>query len=204
MIRNAALLLALSGLSGCLSLASSEVPPNIYAMHYRPAPDDNASSHDFGGVLKVQEPDLPAGFETDRIALYLEGGRRLDYYAGAKWPEPLDQVLQDAIVQAGHHALPKMTVDTQDIDMPADYKLAVKVVEFGPVYANGPDGIPHLEATMIFTLIRLPDHNIIADFTLENGHRAEANDLTSITSGLESLLHEMMVEAYETIKKALE
>lgn len=204
MIRNAALFLALSSLSGCLALASSEVPPNTYAIHYRAAPENAVSPSPLRGVLKVQEPDLPAGFETDRIALYLEGGRQLDYYAGAKWPEPLDQVLQDVIVQAGYHALPQMTVDTQDLGVPADYKLAVKVIEFGPVYANGPEGIPHLKASMIFTLIRLPEEDVIADFTLENGQMAESNDLTSITGGLEILLRQMLVEAYGTIRKTLE
>jgi len=204
MIRNAAFLLALSSLSGCLALASSEVPPNTYAIHYRAGAVNIVSPVNIHGVLKVQEPDLPPGFETDRIALYLEGGRRLDYYAGAKWPEPLDQVLQDVIVQAGYHALPQMTVDTSDLDVPADYRLAVKVIEFGPVYASGPDSIPHLKTAMIFTLIRLPEQNVIADFTLENGQMAESNNLTAITGGLEDLLRDQLVEAYAKIRKTLE
>ena len=204
MIRNAVLLLAVTGLSGCLAFTSSEMPPSTYTIHYQgvsggPVPLTGARS-----VLKIDEPDMPVGLETDRIALFLNNGRQLDYYAGAKWPEPLDHVLQDAIVQAGHQVLPQMTIDSEEINLPGDYRLAVKVSAFAPVYAGAATSLPRLKAAMIFTLIRLPEQAVMTSFTLTREADAPSNDLTAITGGLENLLQAMLTEAYGTIGKTLE
>ena len=198
MIRNVALFVALTGLSGCFALTSTEAPPSTYTMQYK-ASGSPAPATDIQGVLTVPEPDMPAGLETERIALNLSGGRQLDYYAGARWPEPLDHIMQDIIIQGGRNNLPQMVIDTPDIDLPANYKLAVKVNEFAPVYAGGPDGLPQLKAAFTFTLIQLPEHIVVTDFTLENSQQAKSNDLTAITSGLESLLQAMLTEAYGQI-----
>jgi ABC-type uncharacterized transport system auxiliary subunit len=186
-------------LAGC-SMTSSAPPATTYALHPAAAA---VSQNKASGVFSVTEPTLPAGFETDQIALYLDNGRRLDYYAGARWAAPLDQVLQDVLVQSGRNALPGMVVDTPDLNIPTNYKLAVKVNEFAPVYAAGAESSPLLKVSMTFTLVRVPEQKVIADFRLEQSRQMETNSLTAITSGLEAMLQAILGEAYATLAKTM-
>lgn len=188
---------ALCLIAGCSSLlTSAEPPPAIYVLHPK-LEAKLAGRHD--GVLQVSRPAVPAGFDTDRIALYWDNGRRLDYYAGAKWPTRLDDLLQDFISRSARAALPGVSVITSDLDIPARNRLAVKVLEFQPVYTGKPGGTPVLYAALQFTLISLPDEKPLLDFTVADHRQTAGDDLTAITSGLEDLLQGLLTQGFEKV-----
>ena len=193
MIRFLFLMGAVLPLVGCLSLTSSQKPPVTYALH---AGQDEPSNTSRFGVMLVVKPGLPAGFETEQIGLYLDAGRRFDHYSGARWLAPLDDVLQDAIVQAGRQALPRMIIDTPDINIPADYRLAIKVNEFAPFYKVGTDQVPMLQTSLTFTLVNAVQENVLTDFTIRRKQQAASNNISSVTVGLEELLQSTLSEAY--------
>ena len=58
-----------------------------------------------GSVIVVAKPDVPPGYDTDRIALMFEQGHRLDYYAGAAWSGRLSDLLQTFIAQSARRDL---------------------------------------------------------------------------------------------------
>lgn len=186
-------------LSGCGGLTSKATPPVTYSLR---AHEENSTAA-ASGIMLVPTPQMPAGFETEQIALFMDGGRRLDYYAGAKWPAALDDVIQDVIVQTGRHQLPDMIINTPDMNIPSDYKLGVKINDFAPVYQSGADGIPLLKISMTFTLLQLPEENVLAGFTLDNEQRASSNNISSVTTGLEDLLQTTLLQAYQLIDKKL-
>jgi ABC-type uncharacterized transport system auxiliary subunit len=193
-------LAALLSLGGCMSVLQSSAPAaTTYALHAGP---EKARSQ-ARGVMAVEEPTLPAGFETDQIALFLDGGRRLDYYAGARWAAPLDHVLHDIVVASGRGALPKMIVDTPDLNIPTDYRLSVRFAKFAPVYAGAADTPPVLKVAATFTLVRIPQQAVLADFTLEQTQAAAANNLGAVAAGLEGLLHGVLDEGFGKIAAAL-
>lgn len=203
MIRTLCLTLCLFSLSGCLALTSSAPPVTTYVLHASRISPDADNDHGPAGILRIENPVLPAGLDSDRIALYTADGRRLDYYAGAKWPAALNSILQDVMIEEGRKALPRMVIDTPDLNVAADYRLAVRIIDFAPVYRDDTAAIPFLNVRANFTLIRLPGNNVILDFTLENGQPATANSLTAVTTGLEALFQQMMQQAYGSLGEAM-
>ena len=186
-------------LSGCLSLQSSEPPPATYLLHPRFASEPVKPETVNAPVLEIPTPEVPAGFDTDRIALYWDKGRRLDYYAAAKWPAPLDQMMSDFMIRSASQGLPHVTVVSPDLNLAAQYRLAIKVTEFQPVYKNAAEGIPDLYAAVRFSLIALPGEKVVMDFVIADYSQPSGADLTAITSGMESLLQSIAVKAFERL-----
>lgn len=203
MIKHTIVFFGLLCLTGCSALAPTRPPVTIYALHPS-LPQQTERDSEPHGVLRIEEPVLPAGLDTDRIALFMAEGRQFDYYAGAKWPAPLDHVLQDVIISEARNALPGMTIDTPELNVAANYKLGVRVRDFSPFYQGGPETMPFLKVAATFTLIRLPENIVIDDFTLESGQAAQSNSLTAITSDLESLLQTMMKKAFNQMAPDLD
>ncbi len=193
--------IAITVLNGCAGLTSKNMPPVTYTL--RADEENNNVDAKASGILLVTTPQMPAGLDTEQIALYMDEGRRLDYYAGAKWPTTLDDVIQDVIVQTGRHQLPEMIINTPDMNIPSDYKLSVKINNFAPVYRGGPDGIPLLKISMTFTVLQLPGENVLAGFTLEDEQIATSNNISAVTMGLEELLQKKLLQAYQLLDKPL-
>ncbi len=194
----AALALLLPG--GCASLQSNEPPPAIYVLHPRFTDNVSPSAPVTGStIIEVPVPEVPAGFDSDRIALYWDQGRRLDYYAAAQWPSPLDRLLGDFIIRSGQQSLPGTTFVSPDLGLSARYRLAVKVTEFQPVYKGAPTGEPALYESVRFSLISLPDEKVAADFVVAEYGKSSSDDLTAITTGLESLLQSILAKGFSRI-----
>ena len=199
-------LLSLFLLSGCAQtfLKSNEPPVAIYSLR----PSDTAQALPTGKanvskIVEIQRPSLPPGFDTARIAMYLENGRRLDYYASAKWPTALDETLQEFTNQNARKTFPNLIVTMPGQGVSPDYLLQVKVNDFQPVYRGGPSEAPLLVANLSFTLLSLPEEKIITHFTVEQQQQAQANNLGLITAGLEGLLQSVESKAFETLASHL-
>lgn len=193
-------------LSGCAStfLKSDEAPVAIYSLRPMDKVETlSAGSQSLSKVLEIQRPSLPPGFDTARIGMYLENGRRLDYYAAAKWPTALDETLQEFTAQNARKTFPNLIVINPGSGVDADYLLQIKVNDFQPVYASGAQNAPLLVASISFTLLALPEENIVTSFTVEQQVQAEANNLGVITAGLETLLQSVERKAFETIAQKI-
>lgn len=192
-------------LPSCSLLQSSEPAPVIYTL--QPSAERQAASPSSNAgapvVVVVPKPLLPAGYETDQIALLLDNGRRLDYYSGARWAAALDDLIQENIVTSAHAKLPNQIVDTSDLSIPADYRLATTFSNFQPVYGASATSNPRLDIEMIVTLIALPEENVVRYFTLKQSVQAPNNNLTSITAALSMQLETMLSEALTRIQPDL-
>lgn len=208
MINRKILLSGLSVLSlalcGCSLLTSNEKPPTIYNLQTVNAPLPVVSSSTGRPiVISVVKPSLPAGFETDQIALYLDNGKRMDYYAAAKWASPLDDLIQENIIKAGRMNLPNQIIDTSDLSIPADYKLVTALADFQPVYGPSAKGLPRIDVTLIVTLLSMPDENVVRYFTLKQSLPGRANNLTYITNEMSMQLQAMLDETFSRIGPGL-
>src|SRR4051812_29472162 len=87
-----------------LPLKSDKPPAAIYALQAGPLCPRDAGISRERKLISVAPPQVPAGFDTNRIALYLMSGRRMDYFASAVWPSNLPEVMQDFIVSAAGHS----------------------------------------------------------------------------------------------------
>ena len=199
-------ILFLTALTGCSTgnlLKSTEPQQTIYSL--RPVELTGATSDVMARILEISVPSVPPGMEQDRIALSLDNGQKLDYYAGARWSSSLEHVMQEFTRRTAGASLPYIVAVTPDQGIAADYRLQIKINEFQPVYAAGSTGgAPYLKASIEFTLIRLPADQIVSSFTLSRNFEAQENRLDAITLGLESLLREIEHEAFLKIDKKLQ
>ena len=195
-------------LTGCLSLPSSGAKDasSIYTLRASASASAAAAAKTptpaqarGREVVVVPKPELPAGLGTERIALYLQEGRKLDYYADAKWSARLDDLLQDYVIQRAKQDLPGKVVGTPDLAPSARYRLALKVTDFGPVYADMADKAPRLDVALTATVIALPGETVKTQFTVKKSSAASANSLTAITNELGTLLASA---TDETLQKA--
>jgi ABC-type uncharacterized transport system auxiliary subunit len=194
-------------LAGCISLPNAnqkKTPPSIYTLHSLPPRNPPSSAPGSApAVVFVTRPELPKGFETERITLLFEQGNRIYYYAGAKWSGRLDDLLQDFIVQMARHVLPGRIAATADGTAAARYKLAAKITDFQPVYQGAADSPPRLDVAMTVTLLALPGETVKTQFSLRKSAPASANTMTAVTKGLELLLQSLTEEALQKINAAL-
>lgn len=189
----------LSGCAGGSFLQSNEPLPTIYTL--RPAPPvENAANHP-ARVLEIAPVAVPPGFDRDRIALYTDGGQKLDYFAGASWSARLEDVLENVTQRSATNILPYVIAVPPGREIDVDYRLQLKVNEFQPVYDRGANEAPMLKSEIQFTLIALPDEQIISSFVLARGGRASANRLDVIAAGLEKMLQDMEAEAFASLEK---
>lgn len=189
-------LIAALSLSGCLSLKSKAPPAERYVIHAAGNVPLRTLNLPPDTVLSVRPPAVPSGYDNNRIALLLDGGRRLDYYANSNWPDHLDDMLYDVLVQTVQKTYAGMTVAGQDLRIPAQYELNTNILHFEPVYAADAAGTPDVYVAVRFTLVRLADGRVVDDFTLESHTKAAQNTLSSVTGQLETSLQGLFNQAF--------
>lgn len=189
--------LALVLLTGCGGFKSTEPQQTIYSL--RPLPATEAESLNVMGiarVIEIMKPTMPPGMERDRIALYLNNGSKLDYYAGYRWSSTLDEVIQNFTRRTATNSLPNVVAVISEQAVDAQFRLQMKVNEFQPVYASDAQSNPRLITNIEFTLISLPDEKILTSFTMGREGTANSNRLDVITAGLEKMLQDIEKDAF--------
>jgi ABC-type uncharacterized transport system auxiliary subunit len=184
-------------LSGCSGFKSSAPPTAMYTIHAAQAQPQGVYRQK--RIVSVAEPSMPPGYDTDRIAISFDQGRRMDYAAGAAWPAPLPKMLQDFVLHSAN-AMPGIMAVAPDSGLPATSSLQVRVNDFEPVYAGDPKKEPPVvRVSMTFTLMSLERNRIIATVTKGGEQPASANTLTAITGGLETVAQDTVAAGLRTI-----
>lgn len=190
--------------AGCSTagvLKSTEPQQTVYTL--RPVEPAGTTSGIPARVTEIATPALPPGMDTDRIALFLANGQKLDYYAAARWSAPLRRIIQDVTRRNASAVLPYVVAVTPEQGMAANFRLQIKVNEFQPVYETDANGVPLLKANLEFALVRANSDKLISSFTLSKEERANDNKLDAITSGLELMLQDIEREAFTRLDEAL-
>jgi ABC-type uncharacterized transport system auxiliary subunit len=191
------MLLMVSACSTSELLKSTEPQQTTYALH--PLPARQGQEPGLARVVEIAKPSVPPGFDTDRIALYIDGGRTLDYYSGAKWPDILDSVLQDFMRRSATNIVPYIVAMAPNQANDADFRLQTKINEFQPVYKGSTASAPELIVSVEFTLISLPQEVIVGNFTLSRRSAASQNNLGAIVADMEKMLQDINSEAFERL-----
>jgi ABC-type uncharacterized transport system auxiliary subunit len=193
-------LLGLSlGLSACISLPfgkGDERPaPVMYSLH-QPASAAMEIATEAAGriVVVVPTPELAPGLDAERIAIRFEDGR-VDYYADAQWSARLDILIHDVFLERAQRKLPGTIVGKPGLVPAANYRLVLKVTDFGPVYQTSPDMPPQLNVGLSLTVIELPQDVVRAQFIVEKIGAASENRLGAITTELRVTLDSVLDEA---------
>ncbi len=145
----------------------------------------------------MSKPELPAGFDTERITLVFERDHRLDYYADAKWSARFDDLLQDFVVSRAQSELPGKFVGTPELTNAPKYRLALKFTDMQPVYADMANQAPRLDASVTVSVVNMPSNTVKTQFNLKKTMPASANTLTTITDEMGQLLQSLTDEALQ-------
>ena len=197
---------------GCAgSLFKTKVaPPTMYLLSITPVGDAGAADagahvgdHAAAGAGDAQRADLPAdlavlkprvraGLDTDRIAA-LYPDRRLDYFADARWSGPLDQVIQDLVVQLFHLRAGLRNVSGDASAFASAYWLEIEVADFQAEYTDG--GLP--PTVRVHFLARIGssgERRIIARFEADARRPAAANRLSAIVDAYDRAANEALMQ----------
>ena len=184
------------GMTACISVNLGDPPPpTVFTLQTSDAQLKTRPMQMRGSaVVVVTKPEMPPALATDRIALFFEQDRRIDYYADAKWSGKLDDVVQEVLISRAQQRLPMTVVGTQSRAL-GDYRLSVKITNLEPVYKAAADAPPRLDVEMTVTVIALPQERVRTQFTVKKSAQASENRLTPITAELGTLLQSVIDEA---------
>jgi len=156
--------------------------------------------------LAVQRPRVRTGLGTDRIAV-LYPDRRLDYIADARWSGPLDQVVQDLVVQAFDFDARLRNVSAEASAFPSGYWLEILVTDFQAEYASA-GSAPTVHVHLLARLGAARDRRVLGTFDVSSRQTASENRLTAIVDAYEraadAALAEIVTKTSRTLKDTLE
>jgi cholesterol transport system auxiliary component len=172
-------------LGGCAgSLFKTQVaPPTMYLLSAEAA--DATPADTAGGPnadLAVLKPRVRAGLDTERIAA-LYPDRHLDYFADARWSGPLDEVIQDLVVQLFHSRAGLRNVSGDASAFASAYWLEIEVADFQAEYAADASGAASPPTVRVHFLARIGssgERRIIARFEAEARQPAASNRMSAI------------------------
>jgi ABC-type uncharacterized transport system auxiliary subunit len=188
--------LALAACTGSL-FQSKVVPPSIYLLSAHAGTPGPAIAAD----LAILRPRVRSGLETDRIAV-LYPDRHLDYYAGARWSGPLDQVVQDLAVQSFQLRGHLRNVSSEASAFASGYWLEIEIADFQAEYAAGA-AAPTVHVHLLGRVGSAGDRHIIATFEASSRQGASDNRLTAIVDAYELTVDAALAEIVSDTTRAL-
>jgi cholesterol transport system auxiliary component len=179
---------------------SHQPPPSTYLLSVtpQPAPAGTAMPVD----LTVLLPRVRTGLDTDRIAaLYPDG--KLDYFAGARWSGPLDEVVQDLALQAFRGRFRNVGTDTSAFN--AGYWLEIEVVDFQAEYDGSRAGAgPTVRVHLLARVGNAGDRRMLGNFEADTRQPAADNRLTAVVAAYDAAANRALTEIVAQTTKTLE
>src|SRR5271155_1809378 len=170
------MLLPLAACSGSF-FQTKAVPPTTYLLSAATKLQASPAAQ-IPADLAVIKPRVRAGLDTDRIAA-LYPDRRLEYFAGARWSGPLDEVIQDLLVQELRALSRLRNVSADAFVFPSAYWLEIEVTDFQAEYSTAV-AAPIVHVNFQARVGRSTDRRILARFEASAQEAAADNRLSAI------------------------
>ncbi len=151
--------------------------------------------------LAVQRPRVRTGLDTDRIAA-LYPDRRLDYFADARWSGPLDQVIQDLVVQAFDSGAHLRNVSTEASAFLSGYWLEIQVADFQAEYTSA-GSAPTVYVHLLARLGTARDRHLLGTFDASSRQTASDNRLAAIVDAYERAADAALAEIVANTSRML-
>ncbi len=193
--------LALAACTGSL-FKDKAMPPSVYLL----SATAGSTGPEISADLAVLKPRVRVGLDTDRVAA-LYPDRRLDYFAGARWSGPLDEVIHDLAVQMflTHANLRNVGADASAFAN--GYWLEIVVLDFQAEYLSA-ETAPTVRVHLLGRIGTSGDRRTLGRFEASSRQAAADNRLTAIIAAYEqaanAALAEIVSDTAATIDKSLE
>ena len=176
------ILVAVLGLSGCISLFPKADPVTLYKLTASTGASATATGPATTTVLKA-----PTAFTRvasgDRI-LTTEGAKTA-FVADARWAAPAQVMFDEALVSAFTEAAPGVRLVTRGETAVADHILRVEVRTFEAQYRNGKRSPPTVVIEARASLTHLRNHSSAAEQIFRAEAPASANRVSSVVSAFD-------------------
>ncbi len=208
---SAAAVVACCGLlAACSGLFETKtMPPSIYLLSADRRNPDTAPGSIAPALavdLAVLKPRVRAGLETDRIAA-LYPNRHLEYFANARWSGPLDEVMQDLIVQKFRSRIRLGNVSSDASVFFSAYWLEVEVVDFQAEYADTTASSattpPTVRVQLQAQLGSSAERRVVARFQADSERAAADNRLSAIVDAYNRAMNAALDELANDCREAL-
>lgn len=197
--------LALSACGGIFQ--SHKAPPAVYLLSIKAVP----AGAEIAADLAVLKPRVRTGLDNDRIAVTYPD-RRLDYFAGARWSGPLDEVAQDLAMQAFRASVKLRNLHGDASAFGSGYWLEIFVADFQAEYATNSGATdaaaPTVHVHLLASLGNSGDRRVLARFDGDARQRATENRLTAIIAAYnqaaETALAQIVSGTTDTLRQTSE
>jgi cholesterol transport system auxiliary component len=187
------LALQIAGCTGSL-FQSKAPPPAVYRLSAQLEPPAAAV---VAADLAVQKPHARAGLGGARIAV-LYPDRRLDYFAGARWSGPLDEVVQDLAVQAFRSSARLRNVSTAESAFASGYWLEIEIADFQAEYpvacCPAAAAAPTVNVHLMARIGGAGDRQVVGSFEVGARRTAADNRLSAIIDAYERAVDAALAE----------
>jgi len=190
--RSAAAPLMISALlcASCVSLLPEPAPaPSIYRLTQSPVSAEPISG---APSLRIAVPDAETALQGADVVVSPDG-RRLAFAAGARWSQPIPELLQDAAMQSLAQSGNLITITPPTV-VRADYTLEPVIRAFEASFDRGEEAPPLAKIRILVTLTDMKSRQVIAKKEFYGEQRATEVRVTSIVNALDSLTQTVMAE----------
>ncbi len=181
---------AVTGCGGSL-FQTKAAPPALYLLSAS-ATTPAAAAPRIAADLAVIRPRVRAGLDTDRIAA-LYPDRRLEYFADARWSGPLDEVIQQLVVQQFQATANLRNVSVEASVFASNYWLEIEVADFQAEYsaATAP---PMVHVHFLARVGTSADRHMLAVFDANAQVAATDNRMSAIVDGYNRAANQALAE----------
>lgn len=171
-------------LGACSHILGPGESPQIYVLRASFPPPPPGPKVDW--ALAVMYPDTADSLNTVRIPVIKADGI-LDFYAGAKFPDRVTALVQDALV-AGFENSGRIDQISMERDaLRSDYNLVTEIRDFEAKY-DAPDTAPNVIITLSVKLVAARGRRIVASFSTRQVVPAAADTTAAATKAFETAL----------------
>jgi len=193
MIRSAAFVLLLVGLTGCTGLLHSNAPPEqVYYLRARGAASSDTARPANLASVRVGRPVAGPGLDSSHIML-LESNLRMSYYTASRWPAVLPEVVEELTAETLRASGSWSDVQASDSAFPSEYLLQIRIRRFDADYASSSARrgatAPQVHVALDCTLGRRSGREVIATFAAEASANATANKLGDVVAAFEEAVN---------------
>lgn len=192
-------------LSACSSLLTTDTgDENIFVLSSIEKPVGKKAK----SGISISKPLLASGLSSHRIAL-LHDDIQLDYFAGAKWSDPLNIMIQDRMTESLDKSKIFAFVVDDQVRLRPDYFLLLDVWKFHLDFSHaqkdengkyGEEDLPIARIHMRVKLISAEDQSIEKQFQVQATRQAEFNHIQSYAKAMDHAFSDVQSQIIYQLK----
>lgn len=175
-------LVALSTLSGCITLIDE--PPSITTFALEADAKPNATWSTVDWSLTVVRPNSNSFLDSKHISVRPKANE-LQIYEGASWLDSLPDLIQSNLVESFENSGKIKSVSRQNSGVPAEVALLLDIRQFEAVYTIN-QKIPKVVIQMHAKVVEYPSNRVISSKTFSNETIPASKEIPDVVQAFET------------------